>query len=792
MATILDRQKTEAAPAALELAISGMTCASCVRRVERALGKVPGVTSASVNLATERAALTLDPAAIPAVEALVGAVDRAGYGAQPIAPELAEEATDLQAEQQAREVARRGRKLLVGVTLTIPVMILAFFGGQFAALPWVLLALTAPVWAYVGWDFHRGAVKALRHGSATMDVLVSLGATAALALSILGTLAPALDGGLLFYDTTAMIITLIYLGKYLEMRARRQASDAIKKLAQLRPETAHAVRGGREQDLSVRQVVVGDELIVRPGERVPVDGFVLSGSSAVDEAMITGESLPVEKAEGAALIGGTVNQTGLLHMRVARVGAQTVLAGIIRLVEQAQGSKAPIQRLADRVSGIFVPTVLAIALLTFLGWWLVGASFWVHALITSIAVLVVACPCALGLATPIAIMVGAGRGAERGILIKGGESLERIHKVNAVLLDKTGTITRGQPELTKIALTDAADMAQRANDEILVKPGTSSFQPAQAGLAAQPPGAAFSRQPPSSSGALTEAELLRLAAGAERGSEHPLARAILAAAGARGLAIPSPTAFTAMAGQGLVATVEGHAVVIGNRTLLAAQQVSLEPLEPAREAIEQKGQTALLVAIDGQPAGVLGVADTVKEEAARAVAQLQSNGITVWMLTGDNARTAAAIAQQVGIASRYVLAEVQPAGKAAQVDRLRAEGLVVAFVGDGINDAPALASADVGIALGTGTDIAMAAADITLVKGNLLSVATALRLSKATLRVIKQNLVWAFGYNVLLIPLAIISPVIPWLGANAPMFAAAAMACSSVTVVLNALRLRRF
>ncbi len=430
---------------------------------------------------------------------------------------------------------------MVSIALAIPVMVIPFFVGHVAALPWVLLALTAPIWGYVGWDFHRAALKAVRHGSTTMDVLVSLGSTAALGLSILGTAAPMLDGGLLFYDTAALIITLIYLGKYLEMRTRRQASNAIKKLAQLRPETAQVVRGGRELSLPVRQVVVGDEIIVRPGERIPVDGVVLSGSSSVDEAMITGESLPVEKTEGTALVGGTVNQTGLLRMRATRVGAQTVLAGIIRLVEQAQGSKAPIQRLADQVSAIFVPAVIGIAVLTFLVWWLAGAVFWVQALITGIAVLVVACPCALGLATPIAIMVGAGRGAERGILIKGGESLERIHKVNAILLDKTGTMTRGQPALTQIILANAVDAA----------PGADHMP-----------------------GALTEDELLRLAASAERGSEHPLARAILAAAETHGLSIPDPTAFTAIAGQGLLATVEGHAVLIGNRALLAGHQIA--------------------------------------------------------------------------------------------------------------------------------------------------------------------------------------------------------------------------
>ncbi len=514
--------------------------------------------------------------------------------------------------------------------------------------------------------------------------------------------------------------------------------------------------------MPLAQVVAGDELVVRPGERIPVDGVVLSGSSAVDESMLTGESLPVAKAPGDPLIGATVNSTGLLRMRATRVGAETLLAGIMRMVEQAQGSKAPIQRLADTVSGIFVPAVIVIATVTFLGWWLAGAlgiapatvlagagpAWWIRALITGVAVLVVACPCALGLATPTAIMVGTGRGAEQGILIKGGESLERILAVTAVLLDKTGTITHGHPELTAVRLAQ---------------------------------GAAFA-----------ENDLLRLAAGAERGSEHPLARAVIVGAASRGIAAPAPTDFTAYVGRGLVATVEEHEVVVGTPALLAEHDIDASPLATDREAVELAGRTALLVAVDGRAVAVLGVADTVKPDSASAVAALRRDGIAVWMITGDNRRTAASIAAQVGIGPEHVLAEVRPDEKAAQVARLRHDGAVVAFVGDGINDAPALATADVGIALGTGTDIAMESADITLVKGSLHSVETALRLSRATMRVIKQNLFWAFGYNLVLIPLAIVSPAIPLLRLNAPIYAAAAMALSSVTVVSNSLRLRRF
>jgi len=586
-----------------------------------------------------------------------------------------------------------------------------------------------------------------------MDTLISLGSTAAYLLSVVATFFPQVVGPITFYDTTALIVTLIYLGKYLEARAKGQTSEAIRKLIGLQARTAHVVRAGQEVELPVEQVRVGDELVVRPGEKIPVDGTVLSGFSSVDESMITGESIPVEKVEGEPLIGATINQRGLLRMRATKVGADTVLASIIRLVEQAQGSKAPIQRLADTISGIFVPVVLVIAAFTFIGWAIIGhvnaasSNPWIVAIVAAVAVLVVACPCALGLATPTAIMVGTGKGAEQGILIKGGESLERIQAVRAVLLDKTGTITKGKPELT-----DVIALVEKEADD-----------------------------------------LLRLVAEAEQGSEHPLAAAIVEGAKARGLALGvAPEHVTAIAGRGLEATVEGQAVLIGTRRLLSERSIKYDFLEERLVALEQQGKTTMIVVIDGKVAGLVGVADTVKVGSKEAIKQLQAQGLAVWMITGDNRRAAQAIAAQVGIPAEHVLAEVLPEDKANQVKRLQKQGLVVAFAGDGINDAPALVQADAGIAMGTGTDIAMEASDITLVKGNLKSVATALALSRATLRTIKQNLFWAFAYNVILIPTAILSPLIPFLRENAPIFAAAAMALSSVTVVSNSLRLRRF
>ena len=618
------------------------------------------------------------------------------------------------------------------------------------------------MWAVVGWEFHRGAIKTLRHASANMDTLISLGSTAAYVMSVVATFLPSVIGAVTFYDTAALIVTLIFLGKYLEARAKGQTNEAIKKLIGLQARTAHVLWASQEVELPIEQVQVGDELLVRPGEKIPVDGVVLSGSSAVDESMITGESIPVEKVEGELLIGATMNQHGLLHMRATKVGADTVLASIIRMVEQAQGSKAPIQRMADTISSIFVPIVLVIAALTFIGWTIVGqvsaaatntagmmgaSNPWIIAIVAAVAVLVVACPCALGLATPTAIMVGTGKGAEQGILIKGGESLERIHAVRAVLLDKTGTITRGKPELT-----DVVELSSRPADD-----------------------------------------MLRLAAEAEQGSEHPLAAAIVEGAKARGLTLDRALEhFTALAGRGLEATVEGHAILVGTRRLLSEHSIASSAVEEHMAGLEQQGKTVMIVVIDGEVAGLVAVADTVKVGSVEAIKQLREQGLEVWMITGDNQRAAQAIAQQVGIAPEHVLAEVLPEDKANHVKHLQERGLVVAFAGDGINDAPALVQADAGIAMGTGTDIAMEASDITLVKGNLKSVATALALSRATLATIKQNLFWAFAYNVILIPTAILSPLIPFLRENAPIFAAVAMALSSVTVVSNSLRLRRF
>ncbi|EFH87550.1 heavy metal translocating P-type ATPase [Ktedonobacter racemifer] len=778
-------------------AVEGMTCASCAMRIEKGLKKLPGVHTANVNLASEQATVAYDPTQAQP-EQMVQKVDALGYKAIPRVGEAVRPADEeeqdqeegealdplqfiakRQEEQSARHRAELERKrslLIVGVILSaIVVFFNMFFMG--ASIPGMgnmntmLLAFTAPVWGMVGWEFHRNALKNLRHLSATMDTLISFGSTAAFALSIAITFNPSL-GTMTFYDTTALIITLIYLGKYLEARARLRTNDALKKLIGLQAHVAHVVRKGQEMDIPVARVRVGDILRVRPGEKIPVDGEVLGGQSSVDESMLTGESLPVEKAEGDTIIGATLNQQGLLQVRATRVGADTMLAQIVRMVEQAQGSKAPIQRLADTVSGIFVPAVLVVGLLTFVGWLIYGNLFslppmmmpmymgghlmnmlmhmdpTVNALVTAITVIVVACPCALGLATPTAIMVGTGKGAEQGILIRGGESLERIQAIEAVMLDKTGTVTRGKPELTDVLVLDET---------------------------------------------LDEETLLRLVAQSEQGSEHQLAAAIVEGAKARDLALAHyPTRFVALPGRGVEALVEGRELLIGNRRLLQERGIAFDALLSQLEALEQAGKTAMLISVDGRLAGLVAVADTVKESSAAAIAELKQRGLAVWMITGDNERTARAIAEQVGIDAEHVLADALPEEKARQVKSLQDLGMVVAFVGDGINDAPALVQADAGIAMGTGTDIAMEAADITLVKGNLQSVVSALELSRATMRTIKQNLFWAFAYNVFLIPTAILSPLIPFLQTQAPIFAAGAMALSSVTVVTNSLRLRGF
>jgi Cu+-exporting ATPase len=727
----------ERGSARADLTIDGMTCASCVARIERKLGKLSGVESASVNLATERAGVVYNPALISPAE-LISAVEAAGYGATPVV-ESANSGRD-EDEARRRDLGRRRLLLGLGTVLSAAVLALAMIPGlmnapTMASHNYILALLTLPVWAYVGRGFHRGALINARHGAANMDTLISLGSSIAYLYSLAVTIAGA--DRPVYFDTAALIVTLIYLGKYLEAAAKGRTGEAIKRLAGLQPSTARVVRNGQERDIPVAQVVLGDTLLVRPGERVPVDGVVLTGESTVNESMITGESLPVTKEPGDRVIGATVNGIGLLRVRATAVGRGTVLAGIIRLVEQAQGSKAPVQRLADRISAVFVPIVLALATLTFLGWLLTGHGLG-QALVPAIAVLVIACPCALGLATPTAIMVGTGRGAGMGILIKGGESLERIRVLTTVVLDKTGTVTEGRPRVTDVVPL----------------------------------------------GDLPAGELLRLAAGVERASEHPLGGAIIRGAEDRGLVVPAtPERFESVTGGGVQGVIEGHAVIVGSRRLLADWAIDAGRAAPVLEGLEADGKTALLVAVDGALIGVIAVADTVKVGAADAVAALRSLGLEVSLLTGDNAHTAAAIARQVGI--ERVLADVRPARKAAEIARLRGEGRVVAMVGDGINDAPALAGADVGIAMGTGTDVAMAAADITLVRGDLRGVPEAIALSRATMRTIRRNLFWAFFYNVLLIPPAAF-------GFVNPIFAAAAMALSSVTVIGNSLRLGRF
>ncbi|MBC7541208.1 MAG: copper-translocating P-type ATPase [Candidatus Sericytochromatia bacterium] len=723
--------------AEVTLGIGGMTCASCSNRIERALNKHPGVLTAAVNLAAERATVTYDPQSVTAAD-LVQAVENAGYQASPIMPTVSIEQQTAERDTVKAEAydVLRNRLILAGV-LTLPVFLISMVPGlTFPGYAYVLLALTTPVQFVAGWPFLRNACKVIRHGSANMDVLVALGTLAAFGFSVYQTFWMS-GHGHYYYETAAVIITLILLGKLLEARAKGDASSAIKKLMGLRAKTARVIRDGREMDLPVDQVQVGDRILVRPGEKVPVDGTIVSGFSALDESMLTGESLPVDKGEGDQIIGATLNKTGAFTMQATQVGTETALAQIIRLVQEAQGGKAPIQRLADQVSGVFVPIVIGLALLTFAGWFFLAApDDWSAALTATVAVLVIACPCAMGLATPMAIMVGTGKGAEMGILIKGGEVLERARHVNTVVFDKTGTLTEGKPSLTDIIPT----------------------------------------------GTISTRDLLRLTASAERSSEHPLGEAIVRAARDQGLALAEAVDFGAIAGGGIQAVVDGRTMRVGTRTLMADGGIDLAAVEPEAVRWENAGKTAMFIAIDGQLAGIIAVADTLKSHAAEAVAELQRQGLQVVMITGDNRRTAEAIAKQAGVAT--VVAEVLPRDKAEHVKRFQREGRIVAMVGDGINDAPALAQADVGIALGTGTDVAMEASDLTLISGDVRGVADAMALSRATLTNIKQNLFWAFFYNIIGIPVAAAG----WLN---PMLAAAAMGFSSIFVVTNSLRLRR-
>jgi Cu+-exporting ATPase len=618
---------------------------------------------------------------------------------------------------------------------------------------WLFFALATPVQFYVGWDYYVGAYKSLRNRSANMDVLVVMGSSAAyfysVAVLIALTMGSTALGEHVYFETSATIITLIVLGKLLEARAKGRTSEAIKKLMGLRPKTARVLRDGVQKDIPIEEVIVGDTVVVRPGEKIPVDGRVIDGRSAVDESMITGESLPVDKLVGDEVIGATINKQGLLTVEATRVGKETALAQIITMVEQAQGSRAPIQRLVDQVAARFVPAVIIIAALTFSIWMVVTGDF-TTALIRMIAVLVIACPCAMGLATPTSIMVGVGKGAENGILFKNSAALEQAHKITAVVLDKTGTITRGELAVTDVVASNQA--------------------------------------------ALSDDELLRLAASAEQGSEHPLGEAIVRQAGELGLSLSIPAAFKAMSGFGIAADVDGHKILLGNHRLMQQEQVAPNGLEPKAEQLQNEAKTAMWLSVDGQASALIAVADTIKDDSRAAIDQMHQLGLTVAMLTGDNAATAQSIAAEVGV--DRVMAEVLPGEKADHVARLQEEGYVVAMVGDGINDAPALAQADVGIAIGTGTDVAMEAADVTLMRGDLSSVPKAIKLSKATMRNIKQNLGWAFGYNVALIPIAagVLAPF-EWapdfLRQLNPILAAGAMAFSSISVVSNSLRLRQ-
>jgi Cu+-exporting ATPase len=741
--------------------VAGMTCASCVARVEEALSSVPGVISANVNLASEKA--TVEHLEETNVADLKRAVKDAGY-------ELASETETLEDATAAaqRETRSTRNRFIVAAVLGLLIMVIGWT-ATFGWKPYLLWALATPVQFWAGWRFYRGAWGALRHRTADMNTLIAVGTSAAYFYSVAVVLAhdvlPNLFSGVtaepsLYFDTSAMIIALILLGRFLEARARGQTSEAIRKLIGMQPKTALVIRDGEEREVPVEDVQVGDLVMVRPGERVPVDGVIHQGHSSLDESMVTGESIPVDKKEGDTVIGATINRTGSFQFEATKVGKDTTLAQIIRMVEEAQGSKAPIQRLADVIASYFVPIVIGIAIITFIIWYFTGpAPAFTFALLNFVAVLIIACPCALGLATPTAVIVGTGRGAEYGVLIRSAGALERAHQINTVLLDKTGTLTRGEPAVTDIIAV-----------------------------------ASFSQE-----------EVLRLAASAERGSEHPLGEAIVRAAAEKKLELSPASDFNAIPGHGVEALVEGKKLILGNLRLMEDKGLSLNGLEEEANHLWEKGKTVMFLGRDGQVLGAIALADTLKPDAKDTIRSLHDTGIKAVMLTGDNRRTAEAIAREAGIGR--VLAEVLPEHKAQEVKKLQEEGKTVAMVGDGINDAPALAQADVGIAIGTGTDVAMETGDITLISGDLGGIVTAVSLSKRTMRTIKQNLFWAFAYNTALIPVAAgvlylafgntgvptgLRFILGEYGFLNPILAAAAMAISSLTVVSNSLRLKRF
>jgi Cu+-exporting ATPase len=765
------------------LAISGMTCASCSAVIEKTLAKLPGVTAATVNLAIETATVDFD-ADVVGPDEIISAVKKAGYGAIVKVETLgiAGEGEDAQRESQQAYQASQRRKFIFSLSLSVPLLLIAMVPPFMTAVPaavgsvisyvawllsqpslavtsdlqvmlvgkYIMFLLATPVQFVVGAQFYRGMWHALKRRSGNMDTLIAIGTSAAYFYSVAATFIPALQEEPVFYETAALLLTFVLLGKLLEARAKGRTSDAIKKLMGLAAKTARVVRGGEEIDIPVEQVVTGDVVVVRPGEKVPVDGLVLDGHSAVDESMLTGESIPVEKNVGDTVIGATMNKLGSFRFRATKVGADTALAQIVRLVEEAQGSKAPVQRFADAISAVFVPVVVALAVTTFVVWLLVvphlvPASFYmvvtpfIKALLAGTAVVVVACPCALGLATPTAIMVGTGKGAENGILIKSGEALETAYKLSAIVFDKTGTLTHGKPVVTE----------------------SESF-----------PG-------------FDAADMFRLSAALERSSEHPLAEAIVNHAKDSGVELPEVTGFSAVPGHGVEGIVAGRKVALGNRKLMEREGVDVAAFASRIERLEGEGKTVMLTAVDGAAAGLIAVADTLKPNSTEAVAQLTKMGVEVYMITGDNRRTAEAIAKQAGIAPDHVLAEVLPEHKASEVAKLQDAGKTVAMVGDGINDTPALAQADIGIAMGAGTDVAMETGGIVLIKNDLRDVVTAIELSRATMKKIRMNFFWALGYNTLGIPIAA-------LGILRPEIAGAAMALSSVSVVSNSLLLRRF
>lgn len=736
----------------IALPIKGMTCASCVEKVQRTLNSLDGVVSASVNFATEKANVHYLPTII-SVKDLIEAVKNAGYEA--MEPKGEEDLLERDSRLKKEEFTGLKRRFVLAAALSVPIFMGAF-PDWFTWLPWFmkmnvfLLILATPIQFWCGWRFYRGAFLAARHRTTDMNTLIAVGTSAAYLYSAAVTLLPGffISRGFMtdvYFDTASVIIALILLGRLMELRARGQTSEAIRKLIGLQAKTARVIRGGREMDVRTEDVLKNDIVIVRPGEKVPVDGVVVEGYSSVDESMISGESLPVEKEEGDEVIGATMNKTGAFKFRATRVGKDSTLAQIIKMVEEAQGSKPPIARLVDVIASWFVPIVIGIAVITFLVWYFFGPEpAFTYALLNFIAVLIIACPCAMGLATPTSIMVGTGKGAENGILVRGGESLETAHRIDSIILDKTGTLTKGEPAVTDII-----------------------------------PASGF-----------TTEEILLYSASCEKGSEHPLGEAIVKKAEAHGIQVKTAKGFQALPGHGVSANVDGKEVILGNLKLMLESQISPGPLEKEALRLSDEGKTPVYLAVESKIAGVLAIADTLKESSAEAVERFKKLGLEVVMLTGDSRRTAASIARQLGI--DRVLAEVLPEDKAREVKRLQDEGRVVAMVGDGINDAPALAQADVGIAIGTGTDVAMEASDITLIGGDLRAIVTAVTLSRATIRNIKQNLFWAFFYNILLIPVAA-GVLYPFFGILLnPMLAAGAMGLSSVSVVSNALRLRRF